>query len=41
VDLLVRRNPAAILADGELTAVPPLQIRQSWMSRIKQFLEGS
>ncbi|HZA98483.1 MAG TPA: CpsB/CapC family capsule biosynthesis tyrosine phosphatase [Gemmatimonadales bacterium] len=41
VDLLVRRNPAAILADGELTAVPPLRIRQSWMSRIKQFLEGS
>lgn len=40
VDLLVRRNPAAILADGELTPVPPLRIRQSWMSRIKQFLEG-
>lgn len=41
VDLLVRRNPAAILADGELSPVPPLHIRQSWMSRIKQFLEGS
>ena len=41
VDLLVRRNPAAILADGELTPVPPLRIRQSWMTRIKQFLEGS
>jgi protein-tyrosine phosphatase len=41
VDLLVRRNPAAILADGELNPVPPLRIRQSWMSRIKQFLEGS
>jgi protein-tyrosine phosphatase len=41
VDLLVRRNPAAILADGDLTPVPPLRIRQSWMSRIKQFLEGS
>lgn len=41
VDLLVRRNPAAILADGELSAVPPLRIRQSWISRIKQFLEGS
>ena len=41
VDLLVRRNPAAILADGELSPVPPLRIRQSWMSRIKQFLEGS
>ncbi len=41
VDLLVRRNPAAILVDGDLTPVPPLRIRQSWMSRIKQFLEGS
>jgi protein-tyrosine phosphatase len=41
VDLLVRRNPGAILADGELLPVPPLRIRQSWMSRIKQFLEGS
>ena len=41
VDFLVRRNPAAILADGELSPVPPLRIRQSWMSRIKQFLEGS
>jgi protein-tyrosine phosphatase len=41
VDLLVRRNPAAILADDDLTPVPPLRIRQSWMSRIKQFLEGS
>jgi protein-tyrosine phosphatase len=41
VDLLVRRNPAAILSDGDLTPVPPLRIRQSWMSRIKQFLEGS
>ena len=40
VDLLVRRNPAAILEDGELVPVPPLRIRQSWMSRIKQFLEG-
>lgn len=41
VDLLVRRNPAAILADGELSPVPPLRLRQSWMSRIKQFLEGT
>ena len=40
VDLLVRRNPAAVLEDGELSPVPPLRIRQSWMSRIKQFLEG-
>ncbi len=41
VDLLVRRNPAAILADDELHPVPPLNIRQSWLTRIKQFLEGS
>jgi protein-tyrosine phosphatase len=41
VDLLVRRNPAAILSDSELTAVPPFRLRQSWMSRIKQFLEGT
>jgi protein-tyrosine phosphatase len=40
VDLLVRRNPAAVLEDGEMSPVPPLRIRQSWMSRIKQFLEG-
>jgi protein-tyrosine phosphatase len=40
VDLLVRRNPAAILADADLVPVPPLKIRQSWMTRIKQFLEG-
>jgi protein-tyrosine phosphatase len=40
VDLLVVRNPTAILADGDLTAVPPLRIRESWMRRIKQFLEG-
>lgn len=41
VDLLVRRNPAAVLEDGEMSPVPPLRLRQSWMSRIKQFLEGS
>ncbi len=41
VDLLVVRNPAAILKDAETFEVPPLQIRESWMSRIKQFLEGS
>ncbi|HEU5304630.1 MAG TPA: CpsB/CapC family capsule biosynthesis tyrosine phosphatase [Gemmatimonadales bacterium] len=40
VDLLTVRNPSAILADGELTAVPPLRIRESWIRRIKQFLEG-
>jgi protein-tyrosine phosphatase len=40
VDLLVVRNPAAILGDNTLSPVPPLRIRQSWMSRIKEFLEG-
>jgi protein-tyrosine phosphatase len=40
VDLLALHNPAAILADAELRPVPPLRIRQSWMRRIKEFLEG-
>jgi protein-tyrosine phosphatase len=40
VELLVVQNPAGILSDGELTPVPPLRIRQSWMRRIKEFLEG-
>jgi protein-tyrosine phosphatase len=40
VDLLVVRNPSAILTDKDLLPVPPLRIRQSWMRRIKEFLEG-
>jgi hypothetical protein len=40
VELLVVKNPAAILSDQALTPVPPLRIRQSWMRRIKEFLEG-
>jgi hypothetical protein len=40
VDLLALHNPAAILADAALRPVPPLKIRQSWMRRIKEFLEG-
>lgn len=40
VDLLTVRNPAAILRDGEMEPVPPLRIRETWMRRIKQFLEG-
>jgi protein-tyrosine phosphatase len=40
VELLVVRNPAAILKDAATYPVPPLRIRQSWMKRIKQFLEG-
>ncbi|MFL5401935.1 MAG: tyrosine-protein phosphatase [Gemmatimonadales bacterium] len=39
-ELLVTRNPAAILKDAPTSPVPPLRIRESWMSRIKQFLEG-
>jgi protein-tyrosine phosphatase len=39
-DLLTVRNPSAILADGETTAVPPIRIRESWLRRIKQVLEG-
>jgi protein-tyrosine phosphatase len=40
VELLVVRNPGAILSDRALTPVPPLRIKQSWMRRIKEFLEG-
>ena len=41
VDLLTVHNPAAILADGQLVSVAPIKIRQSWMRRIKEFLEGT
>ena len=40
VDLLAVRNPSAILGDLPLSPVPPLRMRQSWMRRIKDFLEG-
>jgi protein-tyrosine phosphatase len=40
VDLLAVRNPSAILEDLPLSPVPPLRMRQSWMRRIKDFLEG-
>jgi hypothetical protein len=39
VELLAIRNPAAILEDTLTSPVPPLQIRESWMKRIKHFLE--
>jgi len=39
-ELLTVLNPAAILADGDTAAVPPIRIRESWLRRIKQFLEG-
>jgi protein-tyrosine phosphatase len=40
VALLAVRNPGAILADQPVSPVPPLRIRQSWMRKIREFLEG-
>jgi protein-tyrosine phosphatase len=39
-ELLSIRNPLAILNDSPTSPVPPLRIRESWMKRIKHFLEG-
>jgi protein-tyrosine phosphatase len=39
-ELLTVVNPRAILADQSLVAVPPVEIRRSWMQRIRQLLEG-
>jgi protein-tyrosine phosphatase len=39
-DLLTRVNPRAILDDAPLTPVPPVEIRRSWMQKIRQLLEG-
>lgn len=39
-ELLARHNPAAILADGRPEPVPPVQIRSTWMQRLRQVLEG-
>lgn len=39
-NLLTVHNPAAMLEDGALAPVPPLQIRRSWMQRIRQLIEG-
>ena len=39
-DLLLRRNPGAILADAKaLEAVPPLQFRTSLLDRLRQLLD--
>jgi protein-tyrosine phosphatase len=35
-DLLARHNPAAILADQPLAAVPPLEIRRTLLQRIRR-----
>jgi protein-tyrosine phosphatase len=40
VELLAVRNPMAILNDSPTSPVPSLRIRESWMKRIKYFLEG-
>jgi protein-tyrosine phosphatase len=39
-DLLTRVNPRAILDDAPLTPVPPVEIRRSWVQKIRQLLEG-
>jgi protein-tyrosine phosphatase len=39
-ELLARRNPAALLADGRPEPVPPVQIRSTWMQRLRQLIEG-
>jgi tyrosine-protein phosphatase YwqE len=39
-ELLTVVNPRAILNDKPLTSVPPLEIRRSWMQKIRQLLEG-
>ena len=39
-ELLTVTNPRAILADQPLVAVPPVEIRRTWMQRIRQLLEG-
>jgi protein-tyrosine phosphatase len=39
-ELLTTLNPRAILDDAPLTQVPPVEIRRSWMQRIRQLLEG-
>jgi protein-tyrosine phosphatase len=39
-DLLTRVNPRAILDDAPLTPVPPLELRRSWVQKIRRLLEG-
>ena len=38
-DLLTRVNPHAILNDAPLAEVPPLELRRSWMQKIRELLE--
>jgi protein-tyrosine phosphatase len=39
-DLLTRVNPRAILDDAPLSPVPPLELRRSWVQKIRHLLEG-
>ena len=39
-ELLTTVNPRAVLDDTPLLPVPPLEIRRTWMQRIRQLLEG-
>jgi protein-tyrosine phosphatase len=39
-DLLTRVNPRAILDDELLLPVPPLELRRSWVQKIRHLLEG-
>jgi protein-tyrosine phosphatase len=39
-ELLTVLNPRAILNDEPLTAVAPVDIRRTWMEKIRQLLEG-
>ena len=37
-DLLARDNPAAILANGELTPVPPFEVKTAFLDRLRNML---
>lgn len=40
-ELLTVVNPQAILNDAPLTAVPPVEIRRTWMQKLRRLLERS
>ena len=39
-DLLTVQNPAAIIADGEMVPVPPIELKESLIARWKKFVGG-
>jgi protein-tyrosine phosphatase len=39
-ELLTVLNPRAVLDDKPMVPVPPVEIRRTWMQRIRQLLEG-